>query len=321
MDCVSPAEQSKGTGEGSRLSQESQELLGRLHRQYGDRIKLNADKPEESLESTMRALWLCAVGQPVSSVKAMEVPLPDPTPEQAAKITELLDQRAGGVPLAYLTGRQSFMGFEFQCGPAALIPRRETELLGATACSLVRGEILLRTAHPQVLDLCTGTGNLACAIARQLPQCNLVASDLSAEACDLARQNARTLQVEDRVRVLVGDLFAPFEHNQLANCFDLIMCNPPYISAARLPRMEPEIIQHEPRMAFDGGAFGLGVLSRLLRDAPRFIGPEGWLAFEAGAGQGAGLVKRLAKDPQYRRVDGVPDSNGEVRVVIAQVAR
>src|SRR5581483_1116945 len=188
MDCVSPAEQSESPGEGIRVSAASQELLGRLQRQYDARIKLHRDKPEESVESTVRALWLCAVGHPISSAKAMRVPLPDPTPEQAAKLTELLEQRAGGVPLAYLTGKQSFMGLEFQCGPSALIPRKETELLGATACLLLRGEILPRTNRPRVLDLCTGTGNLACAVAHQLPQCDLVASDLSPDACDLARQ-------------------------------------------------------------------------------------------------------------------------------------
>jgi release factor glutamine methyltransferase len=291
-----------------------------LHRHYGSRIKLHPDKPEESLESTVRALWLRATGHPLSSAQAMEMSLPEPTSEQAAELTKLLEQRAGGVPLAYLTGKQSFMGLEFHCGPSALIPRKETELLGATVCSLLRREILPRTAHPRVLDLCAGAGNLACSVAHYLPQCNLFASDLSPDACKLARQNARTLQLNHRVRVLTGDLFAPFERDESGNCFDLIMCNPPYISAARLPQMELEIIQHEPRMAFDGGPFGLNVLSRLLRDAPRFLRPEGWLSFEAGLGQGAALVKRLAKDSQYRRVDGVPDSNGEVRVLVAQIA-
>jgi release factor glutamine methyltransferase len=293
-------------------------LLRSLVQRFASRIKLLPDKPEESVEAAVRALWSCALGAPTSSVAAMSLPLAAPTNEQVDQLIELLERRANGVPLAHLTGRQHFMGLEFKCSTAALIPRRETEILGNAACSLLIEEILPRTRSPRVLDLCTGCGNLACAIACHVPECTVFAADLSADAVGLAEENARFLGCEDRLKVFAGDLFEPFNLDQYTNSFDLITCNPPYISTAKLPQMEPEIIKHEPKMAFDAGPFGLAILGRLLRDAPRYAKPGGWLAFEIGLGQGNGMIQRVSKDERYRHTNGVLDGSKNVRAITAQ---
>jgi release factor glutamine methyltransferase len=212
------------------------------------------------------------------------------------------------------------MGLEYQCSEAALIPRKETEILGKVACSLLTAKILPVNQRPRVLDLCTGCGNLACAVANHVPQCAVFAADLSPDAARLAGENAKHLGCEDRVQIFVGDLFGPFSSEQFAKSFDLIMCNPPYISTGKLPQMAEETITHEPKMAFDAGPFGLSILDRLLRDAPQYATPGGWLAFEVGLGQGPGIIQRLSKDARFRPATGVLDDNKNVRAVTAQIS-
>jgi release factor glutamine methyltransferase len=286
---------------------------------YASRIKLLPDKPEESVEATVRALWSCASGVPTTPVEAISLPLAVLTTEQMESLSDLLEQRASGVPLAHLTGRQHFMGLQLRCSTAALIPRKETEILGNAARFLLEEEILPRAPKPRVLDLCTGCGNLACSVAYHVPQCEVFAADLSTEAARLATENAKSLGCDERMKVFVGDLFEPFSSAEYANSFDLILCNPPYISTGKLPQMDPEIIQHEPKMAFDAGPFGLAILGRLLRDAPQFAKRGGWLAFEVGLGQGNALMQKLLKDARYGQVTGKLDSGKNVRAITAQV--
>src|SRR5690348_1979274 len=253
------------------MKKEVLELFTKIVEQYQGRFVVSADKPNESAEATVRSLWLCAAGKPVSADAAMALDLPALNPESHQKLTELLDRRLAGTPLAYLTGRQSFMGLEYACSNQALIPRKETEILGEAVCELLTREILPNRAQPQVLDLCTGSGNLACAIATRCPTSVVFGVDISAEAIQLAAVNAKQLGCSDRVRFSCGDLFQPFETEEFAGFFDLIVCNPPYIDPSRLSSMNPEIIAHEPKLAFDGGPLGVRILLRLLHEAPRFL--------------------------------------------------
>lgn len=297
-----------------------EEKLRGLIRQYGSRITQLPCKPEETIEATVRALWLCALGVRTSSVQAMGLALAPLSPEQDLQLVNLLQRRARGEPLAYLTQRQQFLGLQCKCGPGALIPRKETELLGRAGCRLLTEEILPQVQQPRVLDLCTGSGNVACAIACHVPQCRVFASDISPEASHLAHENACALACGDRLQIFVGDLFAPFEREIFAKSFDLILCNPPYISTTKVPLLEREIALHEPRIALEAGPFGLGILTRLLRDAPDYTKPGGWLAFEVGRGQGSGILRRLARDRRFRSLSGLRDAHQEVRAVAAQVA-
>jgi len=291
-----------------------------LMARYGSRIQALPDKPEESLEATVRGLWLSAAGIPVPAEKAMTMELPGLSGPQQQKLTELLEKREQGTPLAHLTGRQLFMGLEYICSGQALIPRKETEILGNAARKLLAEEILPARSEPQVLDLCTGSGNVACALAKGVPSSRVFAVDLAPEAVELAGMNARQLGCGDRVKLFCGDLFAPFESAQFQHFFDLITCNPPYITTAKLASLNPEIIGHEPKLAFDGGPLGVRILWRLLQDAPRFLRAGGWLAFEVGLGQGQGLLQRLRKNSQYTKVSGMPDGAGNIRAIVAQIS-
>jgi release factor glutamine methyltransferase len=274
------------------------------------------DKPEETPEGTLHALWHAAAGNSLCVEHAAGAPLPSLCEARVAALQDLVNQRLAGVPLAHLTGRQQFMGIEMLAGPQALIPRKETEILGRVAQEELR-RLVDERGTPTVIDLCTGCGNVILALARQEPRGRFLASDLSSEALTLARRNAEHLGLEGHVEFREGDLFAPFDGDFLGKV-DLITCNPPYISSLKTGEMPDEICDHEPRLAFDGGPFGVTILFRLMREAPLYLKPGSCLCFEVGRGQGEPVASRLAKGGQYREVRGVPDAQGEIRAVVAR---
>ncbi|MBI3805556.1 MAG: peptide chain release factor N(5)-glutamine methyltransferase [Nitrospirae bacterium] len=283
-------------------------------------IHLNSlpDKPEETPDYIVRALWHMAAGVPMSIQRASEVPLPELDDLAAAKLHELVAQREAGVPVAYLTGRQRFMGLELLVNRGSLIPRKETELLGQSAVEILRRLANLRN-DVTAIDICTGSGNLAVALAHYVPQARLYASDLSHEAVELARQNVWHLGLEGRMEVWEGDLLAPFESELFYGKLDLITCNPPYISSRKVDTMPEEIIDHEPRMAFDGGPFGIKIVNRFIQEAPRFLRKEGWIAFEVGLGQGPAILQRLERNEKFRQTYPITDSAGNIRGVMASI--
>jgi len=211
------------------------------------------------------------------------------------------------------------MGLEMLAGPQALIPRRETELLARRAFALLarrdRG-----AGAPLVLDACTGSGNVAAALAALVPSARVLASDLSEDAVALAHENLVHLGLAERVALRAGDLLAAFDDPAFVGRVDLLTCNPPYISAPRRGTMADEIAAHEPSLAFDGGPLGVSILMRLIREAPRFLKPGGWLAFEVGAGQGTPMRKRLLASGDWSEVSTDADEHGEIRVLSAQRA-
>jgi release factor glutamine methyltransferase len=234
------------------------------------------------------------------------------------RLRSLIERKRAGVPLAHLTGRQSFMGLELLAGPAALIPRKETEILGRAALAKIRW-VAEREGAARVLDVCTGSGNLALAYAYYEPRGRVAASDLSAEAIALARQNAGQTGLAARVEFRVGDLLEPFDAPEFMHACDFLSCNPPYISTAKLRSMHPEISLFEPEAAFNGGVYGVSILTKLVRQAPRFLKPGGWLGFEVGQGQGPVLARQLAKNPDFSLVERFTDDAGEVRAILARV--
>jgi release factor glutamine methyltransferase len=228
----------------------------------------------------------------------------------------LLAKRKEGVPLEYALGRTTFMGLQFTCTPACLIPREETELLARTALKLL-DELSGKTGEPLVIDMCTGSGNLAVSLAVHAPNIRVMASDISEEAIEVARCHASQHGVESRVSMLSGDMFAPLEATGCKGSVDMVVCNPPYIPTSSLAKMAPEVIGHEPVVAFAAGAYGIDIFRRLIADAPEYLKPGGVLVFEFGEGQEK-LVERLVdRSGRYGNIRCHVDPEGKPRVLSA----
>jgi release factor glutamine methyltransferase len=276
-----------------------------------------SDKPEETVASTLSAIWHAAAGEPLSVQRATEFPLPTLGAHAVTQLRKLLQQRIAGIPLAHLTGRQQFMGLELQVSGDALIPREETELLGHAALTYLQ-KIIREKNNAIVIDVCTGSGNLALALAHHAPLARVWAADLSESAVTLAERNAKNLSLDNRVTFRAGDLLAPFDTPEFHGKVDLLVCNPPYISSGKVDVMAGEIIGHEPRLAFDGGPLGIRILQRLIAEAPRFLKANGVLAFEIGLGQARGIRKRLEQHGDYADIVEITDAEGNVRALTAR---
>lgn len=204
--------------------------------------------------------------------------------DELATFRALIERRMAGEPTQYLTGVREFYNRPFKVDPRVLIPRPETELL-VEACL----QRLPKDAPSRVLDVCVGSGCIAISIAAERPQATVLATDLSPDACALARENAEALKVADRVTILQGSLFTPLPPDAR---FDVVVSNPPYIATAEIDTLSAEV-RREPRMALDGGPDGLVLIRRVAEGARGHLVPGGLLAMEIGETQGAALVAVL----------------------------
>ena len=288
------------------------DLLARLNASF----RPLADKPEETAETTLRALWCAASGSPRSIELAATTQLPALDAVATVALAALVERRLAGTPLSYLTGRQRFLDLEMYAAPGALIPRKETEILGRAVLARMR-EIADRRGAVAVVDLCTGSGNLALAYAAHEPRARVFAGDLSTEALAVAEENARQMGLAGRVEFCAGDLVAPFG-NDLDGAVDVLSCNPPYISTTKVAAMPSEIADHEPGLAFDGGPFGIRILSRLIKEGLRLVRPGGWVCFEVGLGQGPAMAQRLEAAGAYAEIRTHTDAAGAVRALSAR---
>lgn len=201
------------------------------------------------------------------------------TPDDLARVTELLCRRLAREPLQYLTGRREFWSLDFLVSPSVLIPRPETEFLLHEVLA-GQGDV---PREGGVLDLCCGSGVIAVVLAKELisPR-RIIGADISPAALALARVNARRLGVAARIDWLCADLCSAFA---AAACWALVVANPPYISSDDLATLEPEVREFEPRLALDGGMDGLEIIRRLLVQAGPALLPGGMLYCEIGAEQ------------------------------------
>ena len=213
--------------------------------------------------------------------------------EKGLTAAELVQARSTGKPMEYILGEAPFMGWPLVAGAGALIPRQETELL-AGICIQALEDMLDDKDKLDVIELGTGSGNIAVAIALDIEQARVWASDVSEEAVEIARLNVERFDIGDRVRLFSGDLFKPLDGEGLENAADLVVCNPPYIPTSSLEKLASEIIDHEPVVALDAGAYGINIFRRLIAESPGYLRQGGMLAFEIGAGQDK-LVERLFK--------------------------
>lgn len=293
------------------------EIFDRICADWNSKLNFLNDKPEENLFSTVKALWFKAAGYPVSVERSQTMSLPDLNEMQLVNLLELIQKRVENTPLAYITGLQNFIGIELLSDKRALIPRKETEILGNKAVEL--SKILSGSDKKiKIMDVCCGSGNLGIAVAHYNPNCIVYASDITDEAVELTQENINLLNLNQRVNVNQGDMMSAFENDEHYEDFDLIICNPPYISSNKVKKMDMEISLNEPIEAFDGGLLGINIIQRLIRTAPKFLKLKGWLIFEVGVGQGEFLIKLLERTKLFCQIESVLDDSGQIRVLLAQ---
>ncbi len=227
--------------------------------------------------------------------------------EQQARYQRLLEQRLRFEPLQYILGSQEFFGLPLRVTPAVLIPRPETELLVEAVLARLPPCTPLR-----IVDVGTGSGAIAIALAHALPQASVTAIDLSSEALALAHENAATLHLADRIHFLQSNLL-----EQLAPGpgFDAIVSNPPYIPDADAPTLHPQVRDHEPAQALFAGPTGLELYARLIPQAHALLKPAGLLALEFGFGQRDALASLLTS---WHAVEFLPDLQGIPRIALAR---
>jgi release factor glutamine methyltransferase len=236
-----------------------------------------------------------------STRAALYARLSDPVPAAAVhRYAALLDARAAGRPLAYVTGRREFWSLELEVTEATLVPRADTETLVAFALDVLGAEAA------DVADLGTGSGAVALALASERPAWRIVATDRSPAALAVARRNAAALGIVVDWRE--GDWIEGLPERHYA----LIVANPPYL-AADDPHLADPALAAEPRDALVAGPTGLEAIERIVRDAPRRLSPGGWLALEHGAAQGP-AVRALLGAVGYHEIRTIRDLGGRERV-------
>lgn len=237
------------------------------------------------------------------------------TREDQQLYAELLQRRIDGEPVQHLTGWTEFWSLRIRCDGRALIPRPETELLVEAALELVNG-----VARPVIADIATGTGCVAIALATELPRADIYATDISPEALELAMENLEEHDLENRVRLLQGDLTAPLRDK--AGAFDLIVSNPPYIPDYEWDGLQPEVRLHDPALALRAGPRGLDVIERLLDDCPALLNPGGHLAMEVSHGHAEILSHELLPARSaWRLLRTLRDAGTVERVVVLECLR
>lgn len=231
-------------------------------------------------------------------------------PELQSGWEEILNRRAQGTPVAYLIGEKEFFSLVLKVTPAVLVPRPETEILVERALQLVQDRLLVPEAR--ILDIGTGSGAIAMALAVNLPRARITATDISAPALQVARQNAKGHKVEEQVQFCLADLW-PGPGYQ--SCFHLVVANPPYIPGRELTHLGAEV-QHEPVQALDGGPDGLTYYRRIISELHKYLLPDGWVLLEVGANQ-ADYVSQLLAGAGLSVLPALSDLAGRPRVVQA----
>ncbi|MDG6224272.1 MAG: peptide chain release factor N(5)-glutamine methyltransferase [Candidatus Thermoplasmatota archaeon] len=206
---------------------------------------------------------------------------------------DYLRKRYENTPPEYILGEAVFMGRRYIVNNHTLIPTPETFLLVDLARDHI-ASIALKNYRPIIVDVGTGCGNIAISIALENPDAEVYAIDISPDALEVAKLNVQRYGLDDRVHIIEGDLLSPIREMGLSSKIDMIVCNPPYIPRSSIERMDPQIKDHEPHIALDGGPFGIDILNRLINESSSILKEGGSLAFEFGEGQ-ENLVGRLFK--------------------------
>jgi release factor glutamine methyltransferase len=280
-------------------------------------LSILPDKCEETSENTLRALWLTASGYRVSPIVAETLDLPSLSSKKIELLNEFVQKRIDGIPLAHITERQNFFNIDLILAFGSYIPRKDTELLAKTTIDLIEDNYA-KNPRVTVLDLCTGIGSVALAIAKYCKNSFVYGSDIYSPAIELAKINADKNQLHERTAFFNSDMFSSFKTLQIENSVDIIVSAPPYFSTEKAKKMAPEISNHEPNVAFDGGPYGLSIFNDLIKNATVYLNDNGYLIFECGKGQEDFLANRIESSGYFQKPEKIYDERGIVCVVKAK---
>lgn len=227
---------------------------------------------------------------------------------QLKAFSQMIERRLRFEPVAYITGRKAFWTFVLEVNPDVLIPRPDTEVLVEEALAVFQAEAF---SHPRILDIGTGSGAIALALACEIPGAIITATDISEAALAVAQKNAHALGLENSLTFLRGNLFEPV-HDQ----FDIIVSNPPYIGAMEYETLETGVKDFEPKLALRAGQTGLEFYEKLIYQAHSHLAEKGWLLLEIGAKQSESVRALMAANAGfYDPIDVRSDYAGLSRVI------
>ena len=241
-------------------------------------------------------------------------------PEEQARYDEVVALRETGMPSQYITGHQEFWGLDFVVTPAVLIPRPETEHLVETVLEIIRDQQEQPASKLKLVDIGTGSGCVALALANELPFAQVYATDISADALEIAKANAARLQIADRVQFLHCDVLKPVEANSADNSLhelDFVVSNPPYVAYSEADKVQRSVKEFEPQTAVFAGEHGLDIITRLIAEAHAALKSGGWLSMEIGYSMRDQVLNLLGAS-LWEKVRVVPDLQGIPRVIAAQ---
>ena len=228
--------------------------------------------------------------------------------DELAALDKMIARRLCFEPVAYITGVKDFWSFTLEVTPDVLIPRPDTEVIVEEAIAYCRSEALVR---PHILDIGTGSGAIALALAKEIPDAEIIATDISLAALAVAQKNARRLGMENSITFLASDLF-----DKVQGAFDIIVSNPPYIGADEYETLEAGVKDFEPRIALWAGQTGVEFYEKLIYQARGYLKENGWLLLEIGAKQSESVQAIMkAKDGFYGHIDVRADYAGLSRVI------
>ncbi len=230
--------------------------------------------------------------------------------KQLAGYRDLIARRLRWEPVAYITGRKNFWTFSLEVSKDVLIPRPDTEIIVEEALDIIRKK---DSEGISILDIGTGSGAIALALAGEISSAKVTATDISSAALALARKNARSLNLEDKIKFLQGDLFEPVD-----GIFDMIVCNPPYISEAEYRELPAGVKDYEPPMALLAGQDGMEFYEKLIHQAPGHLQKNGWLLLEIGAKQENQVRGLMEESGSFSSINMRRDYAGLPRVMKAR---
>jgi release factor glutamine methyltransferase len=236
------------------------------------------------------------------------------TEQQLDQLHGLVERAGQKEPIPYLVGKTEFYSLELNITADCMIPRPETELLVERAIEFLR----TRTGKQFVCDLCTGSGCIAVAIARNYPDCQIIATDICDAALSVAAKNVEKHGLKERIKLLCGDLFDPIMPHLDVEKFDLIVCNPPYVSSAEFEKLDKNVKDYEPKLALFAGDEGLDIYRRIIERIELFLKPDAALMLEIGYKQGRAVRQLLEQTDCFSGIAIEKDHCDNDRIAIAK---